>query len=352
MESPVVTPDRIVKLGLAFRAAKALLSAVELDVFTALAEGPLGLDPLRTRLGIDQRGARDFFDALVALGMLERDQRGRYGNTPETDLYLDRQKPTYIGGELVHFSTYVYPHWDLLTPALRTGEPQSGTRATGHYSALYADHAALETFLKGMTGGSLQVANAVATKFPWPDYETFVDIGTAQGGLPVQIATVHTHLTGGGFDLPPVRPHFERYVQEHGLAPRLQFYPGDFLADPLPAADVLILGRVLHNWDLATKRLLLKKAYDALPDGGALIVYERLIDDERRANATALLASLNMLIMTAGGFDFTGADCIGWMREAGFRDLHVELLTDDQSMVVGTKQIDKSTGAGAASGVA
>jgi hypothetical protein len=337
MENRIIMPDRIVKLGLAFRAAKALLSAVELGIFTALAEDSLDLDALRMRVGIDERGARDFFDALVALGMLERDERGRYANTPETNFYLDRQKPTYIGGELDHFNTYVYPHWNLLTPALRTGKPQSGARATGHYSALYADHAALETLIKGMTGGTLPVAKALAAKFPWQDYKTVIDVGTAQGCLPVQIAHAHPHITGGGFDLPPVNPLFDNYARDHGLCDRLRFYAGDFLQDPLPSADVLVLGRVLHNWDLVTKRMLLKKTYDALPAGGALIVYERLIDDERRVNAAALLASVNMVIMTAGGFDFTGADCIGWMREAGFRDMRVEPLTSEHSMVVGMK---------------
>ena len=337
MENRVITPDRIVKLGLAFRAAKALLSAVELGVFTALAESSLDLDTLRKRVGIDERGARDFFDALVALGMLERDESGRYANTLETDLYLDRQKPTYIGGELDHFNTYVYPHWNLLTPALRTGKPQSGARATGHYPALYADQAALETLVKGMTGGTLPVAKALAAKFNWQNYKTIIDVGTAQGCLPVQIANAHPHIGGGGFDLPPVAPHFGNYIREHDLSHRLRFYAGDFLQDPLQSADVLVFGRVLHNWDIATKRMLLKKAYDALPAGGALIVYERLIDDKRRVNAAALLASVNMVIMTAGGFDFTGADCIGWMREAGFRDMRVELLTSEYSMVVGTK---------------
>jgi hypothetical protein len=337
MENRVITPDRIVKLGLAFRAAKALLSAVELGVFTALAESPLDLDTLTKRVGIDERGARDFFDALVALGMLERDESGRYANTLETDLYLDRQKPTYIGGELDHFNTYVYPHWNLLTPALRTGKPQSGARATGHYPALYADQAALETLVKGMTGGTLPVAKALAAKFNWQNYKTIIDVGTAQGCLPVQIAHAHPHISGGGFDLPPVAPHFGNYVREHDLSHRLRFYAGDFLQDPLQSADVLVFGRVLHNWDIATKRMLLKKAYDALPAGGALIVYERLIDDKRRVNAAALLASVNMVIMTAGGFDFTGADCISWMREAGFRNMRVELLTSEYSMVVGTK---------------
>jgi hypothetical protein len=336
-ESPV-TPDRILKLGHAFRAAKTLLSAVELGVFTALAEAPADAHALSGRIGIHQRGARDFFDALVALGMLERDETGRYANTPETALYLDRRKRmTYIGGELEHFSTYVFPYWGSLTPALQSGQPQSGARATGHYSAVYADRAALETLVKGMSGGTLPVAKALAAKFPWQNYATILDIGTAQGCLPVQVALAYPHMTGGGFDLPPVRPLFDNYVREHGLSDRLQFHAGNFLNDPLPKADVLVLGRILHNWDLATKTMLLKKAYEALSSGGALIIYERLIDDARRMNASALLASLNMLIMTAGGFDFSGADCSTWMHDAGFHHVRVEPLTTEISIVTGAK---------------
>jgi hypothetical protein len=97
------------------------------------------------------------------------------------------------------------------------------------------------------------------------------------------------------------------------------------------------MGRVLHNWDIAKKMVLLRKAYEARPANGALIVYERMIDDERRTSTMGLLSSLNMLIMTAGGFDYTSADCIGWMREAGFRDMRCKRLTDEQSMVVGIK---------------
>jgi hypothetical protein len=329
--------DRIVQLGLAFRASKALLSAAELGVFTALAKQPLDLEALAQRIGIHKRGARDFFDTLVALGMLERDDSGRYTNTPETDLYLDRGKPTYIGGELEHFNAYVFPHWNLLTAALRTGLPQSGPRATGHYSALYTDPAALERLAKGMTGGTLPVAKVLAAKFPWQGYKTMIDVGTAEGCLPVQIVLAHPHIIGGGFDLPPMKAQFDRYIGKHGLSERLRFFPGDFLQDPLPAADVLVFGRILHNWDLPTKKILLKRGYDALPAGGALLVYERLIDDARRSNAAALLASLNMLIMTAGGFDFTGEDCIGWMREAGFREMRIEPLPSEQSMVVAVK---------------
>jgi hypothetical protein len=333
----VVTPDRILKIGHAFQEAKVLLSAVELGLFTILAKEPLDAVTLRQRLAIDARGAQDFFDALVAIGLLDRDGSGLYANTDETAFYLDRQRSDYLGDQLQFLNTHLYAHWNLLTSALKTGKPQSGARATGNYPARYADQAALEGFAKAMTARTLPVARALAVKFPWRNYQTIIDIGAAQGCLPVEVAQNHTHLTGGGFDLPPLEPLFNGYVQTHGLSDRLRFYPGNFFQDPLPTADVFVMGRVLHNWDLSTKKTLLTKAYDTLPVGGALIIYERLIDDERRVNADGLLASLNMLIMTAGGFDYTGADCVGWMRDAGFRDMCVEPLTAEQSMVAGFK---------------
>jgi hypothetical protein len=188
-----------------------------------------------------------------------------------------------------------------------------------------------------MTGGTLLAAKALATRFPWRDYTSFIDVGTAEGCLPVEILRAHAHIRGGGFDLPQVRPHFAAYVRRHGLDERLSFHPGDFLATSLPSADVLVMGRILHNWDLATKTMLLAKAYQALPGGGALIVYERLIDDDRCASSAGLLASLHMLIMTEGGFDFTAADCIGWMQEAGFQRTRVEPLALGLSMIVATK---------------
>ena len=136
MDASPLTNERIVKLAFAFREAKVVLSAVELEVFTVLAEGPLDLEALRNRIGIDQRGARDFFDALVAIGMLERHNDGRYANTPESDFYLDHRKPTYVGAELDHVNAQLFPRWNSLTPALRTGSAQSGAGAAGNYPAV------------------------------------------------------------------------------------------------------------------------------------------------------------------------------------------------------------------------
>ena len=333
-----VTPDAILQLGFAFWGSKTLLSAIELGVFTELAGGDgLDAEELRERLGLHPRSARDFFDALVALGMLERND-GRYSNTPATEVFLDRAKPSYLGGIMEMSNARLFGFWGSLTEGLRTGEPQNEAKhGENFFAELYADPARLEQFAKAMSSLSAPAGALIAAKFPWHDYGSVIDIGCAEGAVPAQIALAHEHMGGGGFDLPPLEPIFDAYVGRLGLGERLSFTAGDFFADPLPEADVLVMGHILHDWGLDEKRVLLQKAYDALPDGGALIVYEALIDDERRQNAFGLLMSLNMLIETPNGFDFTGADCTGWMRETGFRETRVEPLIGPDSMVIGIK---------------
>ena len=332
------SPEHILQVGLGFWASKTLLSAVEMEVFTELAKHPEDLDTLTGRLGLHPRSAHDFFDSLVALGFLERND-GVYSNTPSTELFLDKKKPTYIGGMLEMANQRLYGHWNKLTPALRTGQMQgeAGPNATENFAALYADPARLKSFLKAMTGVSRGANMAIAAKFPWAKYRTVVDAGPAQGDLLVQVALKNTHLLGIGFDLPEVGPIFEEYIEANGLSTRVQFQPGSFFTDPIPNAEVVMMGHILHDWDLEQKRMLISKAYDALPKGGALMVYEALIDDERRKNAFGLLMSLNMLVETVGGFDYTGADCIGWMKDAGFSEAHVEHLVGPDSMVIGIK---------------
>lgn len=330
--------EHIMQVGLGFWGSKVLLSAVELGVFTELAKQPSDLETLRQRLGLHSRSARDFFDALVALGFLER-RDGLYRNTPDSDFFLDRRKPGYIGGMLEMANHRLYGFWGKLTEALRTGQLQNEARGGGPglFEALYANPELLRQFLAAMSGLSRGAALAIAAKFPWKEYRSFVDVGSAQGDTAAQIALAHPHLQGAGFDLPQTGPIFEEYVAALKLSDRLRFVPGSFFDGPLPKAGVVIMGHILHDWDLDTKRTLIGKAFDAVPEGGAVIVYESIIDNDRSKNAFGLLMSLNMLIETPGGFDYTGADCEGWMREAGFRQTRTEHLAGPDSMVVGIK---------------
>jgi hypothetical protein len=320
-----------------FAAAKTLFSAVELGVFRELTKGPASAADLQERLGMHPRSVRDFLDTLVAMQLLERES-GLYSNTPLAAEYLDPAKEGYLGGFLEMAGRRLYPFWGSLTEALQTGERQNETKqGQDFFAELYADPERLRVFLEAMTGLSLATARALAGKFPWRDYRTFADIGTAQGCVPAQVAMAHPHLHGVGYDLPAVQPIFEEYIAKHKLQKRVKFHTGDFFRDPLASADVLVMGHILHDWGMEDKMRLLRKAYDALPQGGALIVYESLIDDQRRQNMQGLLMSLNMLIETPAGFDYTGADCQQWMRQTGFSDSRVEHLAGGESMVVGIK---------------
>ncbi len=333
-----LNPDKILETGLSFWSSKALLSAIELGLFTFLSNGHKSLELITISLDLHPRSARDFLDALVALGFLNR-VGDLYFNTPETDHFLDRSKPSYLGGILEMANHRLYPFWGHLTEALQTGVPQNEIKngGPGLFETLYADQERLNEFLAAMTGISRGANMTIARIFPWKSYSTFVDVGTAQGDLATQIVLANPHLHGIGFDLPNVAPIFEEYVTTVGIAERLSFKSGDFFKQDIPKADVVLMGHVLHDWDLPTKKMLIRKAFDAIPTGGALVVYEAIIDDDRSKNSFGLLMSLNMLIETPGGFDYTGADCIAWMKEAGFSETRVEPLVGPDSMVIGIK---------------
>ncbi|MFI5941859.1 methyltransferase [Streptomyces uncialis] len=328
----------LMELASGFMASKVLLVAARLGLFTALADQPLTAPDLRTRLGLHPRSARDFFDTLVALGALDRDG-DKYANTPAADYYLVRGRPAYAGGFLEMNDSRMYALWADLETALRTGLPQNGITDgdDGMYTALYQDPDRLAVFQEAMTGLSMGSAHALAEVFDWAPHRSVVDIGCAEGAVLTHLLDRHPHLRGIGFDLPAVAPGFHRRQEESGLGDRLAFQPGDFFADPLPRADVLVLGHILSGFALPQARTLLDKAYDALAPGGTLIVYESLLDDDRRENVHGLLMSLTMLLETPGGFEYTGEDCRGWLAEAGFSESRVHHLSGPESMVVAVK---------------
>ena len=333
------SPARILELGLGFMASKALLSAVELGVFSALAEGPLDGEALRRRLGLHERGARDFLDALVALRLLDRGPDGAYANAPDAELYLDRGKPTYLGGLLEMANARLYPFWGDLTDALRTGKPQNETKhgRASMFEVLYSKPERLEQFMEAMAGISAGNFQSFAQKFDFSRYETLCDVGGANGLLSILVAQAHPHMSCITADLPAVTDIAARKIQAAGLADRISAQPLDFFNDPLPRADVITMGMILHDWNLEKKMHLVKAAYDALPAGGAFVAIENIIDDARRQNAFGLMMSLNMLIEFGEAFDFTGADFDRWCREAGFRKTEIMHLAGPASAAIAYK---------------
>jgi ubiquinone/menaquinone biosynthesis C-methylase UbiE len=337
-----VNPAHIMQIGMGFLASKTLLSAVELGLFTELAKGPLTGAQIAAALALSPRAIPDFPDALVALGLLERAGNGpdaRYSNTMDGTLFLDRASPAYIGGILEMANARLYRFWADLTPALKTGAPQNEIKATGEsmFPKLYENPERLEQFMNAMSGVSAANFALFAKTFDFSRYHTLCDVGGATAQLSCQVAAANPHMNCTSFDLPMVAPIANRRIEREGLSDRVTAVGGDFFSGPLPKADVITMGMVLHDWNLPHKKMLIAKAYEALPPGGAFVVIESLIDDARRENAFGLLMSLNMLIEFGDAFDYTGADFRGWCREAGFRDFAVMKLAGPSSAAVAYK---------------
>ncbi|GAA2411575.1 methyltransferase [Actinomadura vinacea] len=327
----------VLRMGIAYFQSKVLLSAVELGVFTRLAQEPATEAELRAGLGLHGRAARDFLDALVALGLLRRD-RGRYENTPVADTYLDERKPTYSGGFLTMLDRQ-FTKWGELTRLLREGGIDYPVEEEKEqHDDMHADPARLRRFMSAMDGINQFTAPALAETYDWGGRRLFADLGGARGNLAAELVKAHPRLDGIVMDLPAVRPVFEEHIDGLGLSGRVRFQGGDFFTDPLPEAEVLILGHVLHDWSPELRAMLVERAYAALPPGGELLVYDVMIDDERRENDFGLLTSLHMMLVSPGGGEYTAADCRAWMRDAGFAGTRAVRLTDVDTLVIGRKE--------------
>jgi hypothetical protein len=335
-------PDAILQTAFAFWSSKVLLTAVDFGVFTTLGTASLTGAQLGETLGLHPRGIYDFFDALVAMRFLYREGDGpeaKYSNTPASAMYLDRTSPRYVGGILVMLNDRLFKFWHDLPEALRTGRPQNEVKHgnKGIFEELYEELPKLEQFLGAMTGLSRINFEALAAKFDFSRYGTLCDIGGATGLLCIEAARQHPNLRCISFDLPPVKAVAQRHIAAAGLNGRITAVAGDFFKDPLPKADVITMGMILHDWNLDKKMHLIRAAYDALPENGALIAVEALIDDARRENLFGLLMSLNMLIEFGDAFDFSGADFRQWCAAAGFRRFEVIPLAGPTSAAVAYK---------------
>jgi len=340
--SEQLSPTAIVTLARGFMGSKVLLVAVKLHLFDQLRDGPLTGAAIRERLALHPRAIPDFLDALVALGMLTREGDGagaRYANTPETARFLVRGGEEYVGGLLEMYNDRLFPFWSDLDDALRTGKPQNELKRTGTsmFEELYRDPARLEQFMGAMSGISRRNFIALAERFDFGPYRTLCDVGGAAADLSCAVAARHPHLRCTSFDLPVVVPIARAAIARRGLADRVTPVAGDFFRDPLPRADVITMGMILHDWNLEKKMALIRAAHEALPDGGAFIAVEHLIDDPRRENVFGLLMSLNMLVEFGDAFDYTAADFRGWCSEVGFRRFAVLPLGGPASAAIAYK---------------
>jgi len=337
-------PESIMQIGSGFWASKMLLSAVKFEIFTILAERKaMSATTLKSHLGLNctDRNVYDFLDALKVFGFLNRTgllETASYSNSMDTDVFLDKNKPTYIGGMLEMMNNRLYGFWGNLEEGLTTGLPQNEAKTGGDlFERLYSDPDRLKEFIHAM--GAFQMGNFMAFSqvFDFSKYKTLVDVGGSGGLLSLMVAKNQAHMNCTSWDLPPVEPIASEAIKHFGLSDRVKAAQGDFFKDDIPKADIVVMGNILHDWDEEIKLMLMQKAYDSLPEGGAFVAIEGVIDDQREKNVFGMMMSLNMLIETGKGFDYTFADFNRWAKKVGFKTTTLTPLAGPSSAAIAYK---------------
>lgn len=339
------SPAGIMQIGSGFWASKILLAAIKFQLFTKLAEKKsMSAQQIKALLNLKCTDIHlfDFLDALTGFGFLNREgllESAVYSNSIHTDTFLDINKPFYIGGMLDMMNNRLYQFWGNLEEGLLTGLPQNEIK-TGEgnlFDELYKSPERLTEFVNAM--GSIQIGNfnAFAQQFDFSKYKTLTDVGGSGGVLSIMVAKYQPHMKCTSFDLPAVEPIAKANIEKAGLSDKVTTASGDFFTDPFPKADVVVMGNILHDWDESKKIALLKKAYEALPDGGAFVAIENIIDDERMKNVFGMMMSLNMLIETGTGFDYTFTSFDKWAKGVGFKSTSIVPLTGPTSAAIAYK---------------
>lgn len=315
---PLAAARAITRINLAYAQARVLHAAVELGLFEALVEAPVSGEALATRLGLHPRLAPDFLGALAGLGLLERTAEG-YRNAPGAERYLVPGGREYIGASVLAHGRVHYGLWADFAGALRDGHARSdrttGAGAVGAGAGADLDRA--RRFLAHMEAFSGFVAEELAAAYDWAGADSFVDVGGGRGHVAAGLVAAHPHLSGAVFDVPGVAPLFAEHMADLGTAGRVRFHGGDFFADPLPTADVAIVGHVLHDWPVEARRALLASVTAAVRPGGALLVYDAMIDGAP-SDPMPYLRSLVCAVIRDGGSEYPVDACRDWVEEAGF----------------------------------
>jgi acetylserotonin N-methyltransferase len=321
MAYDITLPDPAVVLDLiaAFRHSKSMFAAVELGVFDALADGPLPLAELAQRLSASADGLERLLDACVGLQLLTR-EADSYRNTPAAQAYLCSTSPQRLTGYIKYSNAVMWKLWGHLEDAVREGThrwPQAFGWDGPIFDHFFRTPEAKREFLLGMHGFGLISSPHVVSAFDLSRFRCLIDLGGATGHLAVAACQRYPNLRAVVFDLEQAVPLAQEMIAGTPVADRIQVTAGDFFVDPLPAADLFALGRIVHDWSASKVRTLLRRVYEALPPSGGLLIAEKLLLENKSGPGWALMQSLNMLSCTEGK-ERTLTEYESLLREAGF----------------------------------
>jgi len=322
---PEVLPDPVLDLMEAFRRSQALFTAVNLRIFERLNDSPKSLQGLAADAALPAVPLEQLLTACRSLGLISR-VNGTYQNTTLTSIYLTESSPSNLLGYIRFSDMAVYRLWSHLTDAVREGSnrwDQAFGSKDNFFENVYADAASLREFIGGMHGLGVITSPTLVSAFDLSGFSHFVDLGGATGHLAMAACRAWPQLNATVYDLAPVCAVAQEHIERAGLESRVKTCIGDFFIDPWPQADLVALGRILHDWNEEKIHFLLRKCFENLPGRGGVLICEKLLNEEKDGPVSAALQSLNMLVITEGR-ERTAGEYTSLLEAAGFRQIEAK----------------------------
>lgn len=340
-----LSPEPVFQMMTGFWVSKALMTAVELDLFTKLAGGKQAtVQDLQEMLAMESRPAEVFASALASLGLLQKNTGGEFSNSPLAEAFLSAKSPAYMGGIIRMFDERLYKGWDHLAWSLANNKPVDAMKGGG-VESMFADAKknesikAMQKFTHAMHGISVGPAMALAKAFDFTKCKKMLDVGGGSGVYALQVAKEYPQVEATVADLAPVCKVADEYILRYGLAGRVKTLVADFFKDDLPKGyDAVFFSHIIHDYDEDKCVALLKKAYASLSDGGAVIISEWMLNDDKTGPVPSALMGLNMMIETNGGRNYSFAEISSMLAKAGFKRMEKRLLAGPAEIAIGYKQ--------------
>ncbi len=298
----VPSPDNVLKLLENFRRSKIMFAAVKLGVFDALHHQVRTPSELANILGCDSAAMERLLNACVGLQLLAK-LDDAFTNTPAADAYLTSTSPRRMTGYINYSNDVMWKMWGNLEGAIREGShrwKETFGWDEPIFSSFFKDDHAKREFLMGMHGFGKITSPVIVNAIDLSKFTHMVDLGGATGHWTIAACERWSNLNGTVFDLPAAVPLAEEMIAQSSASERIQAIGGDFFQDELPKGDLYALGRILHDWSAEKIDRLLKRVYDALPVGGAVMIGEKILNEKLDGPRWATLQDINMLIVTEG----------------------------------------------------
>lgn len=308
---PLAFPELQAKMR-GFQESRILLTAVELDLFTAVGKGATAAEVARTA-GAHPRATEVLLHALAAMGALGK-KHGRFFNTPATQRYLVAGSPEYARPALMH-TVNLFDSWATLTACVRAGTAvrQPGVAAQ--------DTQWTESFIEAMHWRAQNDAAELARIARAQDVRRMLDVGGGSGVYSIAFAKANPELHAEVLDLEPVTRIAQRHIRAEGLEKRVTTKTGDLTRDEFGSGwDLILLSAICHMLDAGQNRDLLRRCYRALAPGGRVLIRDFILEPDRISPPHAALFAVNMLVGTKGGSTYTEEEYASWLREAGFSE--------------------------------